>query len=80
MWPLAMAGGAERPNSGEPLAGAGRARAGEGPWVLGDRFRGSVVEGEGSARWGADGQALWPPRLEYRWGGGSAGVVGRLGS
>jgi hypothetical protein len=28
MWPLAMAGGAGRPNSGEPLAGAGRARAG----------------------------------------------------
>jgi hypothetical protein len=57
MWPLAMAGGAGRPNSGEPLAGAGRARAGEGPWVLGDRFRGSVVEGEGSTRWGTGGQA-----------------------
>jgi hypothetical protein len=78
MWPLAMAGGAGRPNSGKPLAGAGRARAGEGPWVLGDRFRGSVVEG--SARWGAGGQARWPPRLEFRQGGLDAGVVGRLGS
>jgi hypothetical protein len=45
-----MAGGAGRPNSGEPLAGAGRARAGVDPWVFGDRFRGSVVEGEGPAR------------------------------
>jgi hypothetical protein len=40
---------AVRPNSGQPPAGAGRARAGEGPWVLGDRFQGSIAEGEGPA-------------------------------
>jgi hypothetical protein len=39
-----------RPNSGQPPAGAGRARAGEGPWVLGDRFRGSDGAGRRPAR------------------------------
>jgi hypothetical protein len=38
---------AVRPNSGQPPAGAGWTRAGEGPWVLGDRFPGSVAAGKG---------------------------------
>jgi hypothetical protein len=78
MWPLAMAGGAGRPNSGEPLVGAGGARAGVDPWVLGDRFRGSVVEGERPVRWGAGGQVRWPPRPLYRRWGLDAGAWERL--
>jgi hypothetical protein len=79
MWPLAMAGGAGRPNSGEPLAGAGRARAGVdlGP-------RGPIPRlgcgGGGTGEGGAGGPARWPSRLEYRRGGLDAGVMGRLGS
>jgi hypothetical protein len=37
---------AVRPNSGEPPAGTGRARAGIDPRVLGSRFLGSVGQGE----------------------------------
>jgi hypothetical protein len=47
MWPLGWPAGAGRPNSGEPLAGADRARAGDGPWVLGDLLLGSVGPGKG---------------------------------
>jgi hypothetical protein len=53
---------AVRPNSSQPPAGAGRARAGEGPWVPRGRFRGLIGPGKGSARGGAGGQARWPPR------------------
>jgi hypothetical protein len=41
---------AVRPNSGQPPTGAGRARAGEGPWVARARFAGLV--GVVSDRWG----------------------------
>jgi hypothetical protein len=61
---------AVRPNSGQPPAGAGRARAWGGArgywgaiWGLG---RGRERAGEGGAR----GQAWWPPRpaVPVRWG------------
>jgi hypothetical protein len=71
---------AVRPNSGQPPAGAGRARAGEGPWVLGDRFPGSVAAGRGLARGSADGQAQWPRLPKFLRRGLDAGGVGRLRS
>jgi hypothetical protein len=69
---------AVRPNSGEPLAGAGRARAGIGPWVLGGRFRGLVVEGKGR-RGGAPAASGGGRRglLCQRWGL-DAGIQERL--
>jgi hypothetical protein len=72
-----------RPASGGPAKfrpTAGRARAGEGPWVLGDRFPCSVAAGNGPARGGAGGQARWPPRLEFRWHGLNAGGMGSWGA
>jgi hypothetical protein len=67
---------AVRPNSGQPPAGAGRARAGEGPWVPRGRFRGLDGVGRRPARGGAGGQARWPPQpiVPARWG--SAGRMG----
>jgi hypothetical protein len=51
--------------SGQPPAGAGRARSGEGLGVTGARFGGSAGAGRGPVRGGADGQAWsWrSPRL-----------------
>jgi hypothetical protein len=80
MWPLGGRPAAVRPNSGQPPAGAGRARAGEDPWVLGDRFPGSVAAGKGLARGGAGGQARWPRLPEFLRRGLDAGGVGRLRS
>jgi hypothetical protein len=72
-WAPASGGPAK---SGQPPAGVGRARAGEGPWVLGDRFRGSDGAGRRPARWGASGQARWPPRPAVPAWWGSAGRPG----
>jgi hypothetical protein len=71
---------AVRPNSGQPPTGAGRARAGEGPWVLGDRFPGSVAAEKGLARGGAGGQARWPRLPEFLRCGLDVVGVGRLRS
>jgi hypothetical protein len=67
---------AVRPNSSQPPAGAGRARAGEGPWVPRGRFRGLDGVGRKPARGGAGGQARWPrlPAVLAWWG--SAGRMG----
>jgi hypothetical protein len=80
MWSLGGRAAAVRPNSGQPPAGAGRARAGEEPWVIGDPFPGSVATGKGPARGGAAGQARWPPRLEFRRHGLDAGAWGGWGA
>jgi hypothetical protein len=67
---------AVRPNSSQPPAGAGRARAGEGPLVLGDRFLCLDGAGRRPTRGGAGGQARWPPRPVYRWWGSMQGAWG----
>jgi hypothetical protein len=80
MWPLGGRPAAVRPNSGQPPVEVGRARAGEDPWVLGDRFPGSVAAGRGLARGGAGGQARWPRLPEFLRRGLDAGGVGQLRS
>jgi hypothetical protein len=83
---LRAATGGLRRNPASSSAGTGRA------WAEGELqtprvpFRGLVAEGEGSARWGAGGQARWLPRpaVPARWGsaekkGTPAGLVGCKG-
>jgi hypothetical protein len=70
--------------SGQPPAGAGRARAGEGPWVPGDRFPCSVAEGEGPAKWTPAARRGGRRCLLYQRGGalqvGRARLRARLGA
>jgi hypothetical protein len=71
---------AVRPNSDQPPAGAGRARAGEGPWVARARFLGSVgarISREGGH---AGDPGRWPRRSLFRRGCGLGKERGGLGS
>jgi hypothetical protein len=84
MWPLGDRPEAVRPNSGQPPAGAGRARVGEGPWVLGDRFPCSVAAGKGPAGWASAARRSGRRCLLYQRGGalwvGWARLRARLGA
>jgi hypothetical protein len=73
MWPLAMAGGAGRPNSGGSDEGNGREGCGEEGELTRDRFlAGARAEGRPAA--GSRGASLCRPRDPLlRWGRGHAG-------
>jgi hypothetical protein len=79
MWPLGHGRRWLRPNSGQPAAMGGRARAGNGRGSLGPRLLRSVgarTPPEGAA----GGAARWPPRaLLLRRGCVSGGAKGGLG-
>jgi hypothetical protein len=80
MWPLGRWPTRLRPNSGQPAAMAGRARAGGGREVPWARFLELVESGRWPVRGRTGGRRWWPPRVVPGCDRGSTGLARGRGS